>query len=68
MKATTKNVLKYTAKTLLVVGGINWGLIGFFNYNLVETFITWAWVQKTIYAAVGIAAVYEVIRMFNKKL
>jgi len=29
------NILDKTAYTLLVIGGLNWALIGFFNYNLV---------------------------------
>lgn len=27
--------LDYTALTIAVIGALNWGLIGFFNFNLV---------------------------------
>lgn len=47
-----------TALTLVIIGGINWGLIGFFNYNLVEAlFGASSWLTKIIYAIVGISAI-----------
>lgn len=49
---------------LLIVGGLNWGLIGFFNYNLVDTlFGVGSGVSRTIYALVGIAALIIIIAM-----
>ena len=41
----------------LWVGGVNWGLVGFFNYNLVEM-LTGASAAKLVYMVVGVAAVY----------
>ena len=29
-------IVNYIAFILLAIGGLNWGLIGFFNYNLVS--------------------------------
>ena len=29
-------VLNYTALTIAIIGAVNWGLIGFFNFNLVS--------------------------------
>ena len=47
--------------TLVIIGGINWGLIGFFNFNLVDTlFGSVSWLTRTIYAIVGIAAIYSI--------
>lgn len=49
---------------LLIVGGLNWGLVGFFNYNLVDTlFGVGSGVSRTIYALVGIAALIMIIAM-----
>lgn len=46
---------------LLVVGGLNWGLVGFFQYNLVdEVFGVDSGVSRVVYALVGLAAVYGV--------
>ncbi|MDO8451576.1 MAG: DUF378 domain-containing protein [bacterium] len=44
---------------LLWVGGLNWGLIGLFDFNLVNSiFGTLPVVEKLIYIFVGVSAVY----------
>lgn len=49
---------------LLVIGGLNWGLVGFFEYDLVaEIFGAGEALSRFIYALVGIAAVYTVYKM-----
>lgn len=46
------------ALTLVIIGGLNWGLIGFFNYNLVDALFGSAnWLTRIIYALVGISAI-----------
>lgn len=48
-----------TALVLIVIGGINWGLVGFFNYNLVDgIFGEGSVVARVIYAVVGLAALW----------
>lgn len=48
--------------TLIIIGAINWGLIGFFNFNLVDTlFGGIAWLTRTIYAIVGVAGIYSIM-------
>jgi uncharacterized membrane protein YuzA (DUF378 family) len=45
---------------LVIVGALNWGLVGFFNFNLVATiFGDMSAVSRIIYALVGISAVVE---------
>ncbi len=47
---------------LLVVGGLNWGLVGFFNYNLVTALIgQWPTVEQIVYVLVGLSALYELV-------
>ena len=47
------------AYTLLFIGGLNWGLIGLFNLNLVMLlFGAWPSVVMLVYILVGVAAVY----------
>ena len=47
---------------LLVVGGINWLLIGAFDFNLVaKIFGNWPTLVSIIYVLVGLSAVYELI-------
>lgn len=52
-------LLHVIAYVLLWIGGINWGLIGFFNFNLVESLGLPAGVVQVVYIAVGVAAVYS---------
>lgn len=48
--------------TLVIIGGINWGLIGFFEFNLVDAlFGSVNWLTRTIYALVGVAAIYSFV-------
>jgi hypothetical protein len=52
------NVVDIIALVLVIVGGINWGLVAF-NFNLVEViFGSMPWLVTTIYALVGLAAIY----------
>jgi uncharacterized protein len=45
---------------LILIGAINWGLIGFFNFNLVGA-IFGPTLSRVIYAIVGLAALYEIV-------
>ena len=43
---------------LLLIGGLNWGLVGVFNYNLVDSlFGSWPLVVRIVYILVGVSAV-----------
>ena len=45
--------------TLLIVGGLNWGLWALFNLNLVNTVVgSWPMLEKLVYILVGVSAVY----------
>ena len=51
--------LDYTLLTLVIIGAINWGLIGFFRFDLVAfLFGDMSWVSRIIYAVVGISGLY----------
>lgn len=53
-------VLHITAFTLLVVGGLNWGLSAF-GYNLVNILLgSWPQVETIVYVLVGLSAIVEV--------
>jgi uncharacterized membrane protein YuzA (DUF378 family) len=44
---------------LVVVGGLNWGLVGLFEYNLVDSLLgAWPMVVRLVYVLVGLAALY----------
>ena len=49
------NWLDYTLLTLVIIGAINWGLIGFFRFDLVAfLFGNLSWLSRIVYALVGI--------------
>ncbi len=53
------NPIEKVAYILLVVGGVNWGLVGWVDYNLVdEIFGVGSGASRVIYAVVGVAALY----------
>ena len=60
------NMLDKAAYTLLVIGGLNWALIGFFNYNLVDKVFSTD-VARVIYSVVGIAALYGLLMIAKMK-
>ena len=50
--------LDYTALTISIIGAVNWGLIGFFDFNLVSfLFGSMSWLSRIIYALVGAACI-----------
>ena len=44
--------------TLTIVGAIVWGLIGFFNFNLVDALFGYSWISRIIYGLVGLSGLY----------
>lgn len=47
---------------LLAIGGLNWGLVGFFRFDLVAAiFGEMSLLSRIVYALVGIAAVYDIV-------
>ena len=60
--------IDWVAMILVIIGGLNWGLIGAMNYNLVETLLgRWDLVLKIVYDLVGIAALYSIYAAFTMK-
>lgn len=53
------------AAVLLVIGGLNWGLVGLFQFDLVASIFGGAdaSVARLIYALVGLAAVYQMFQV-----
>lgn len=59
---TNFNVLDWVAFILVVVGGLNWGLVGLLNLNLVEMLFGFMpLLVKVIYIAVGLSALYLIL-------
>ena len=55
------NAVDWTAFVLVIIGGLNWGLIGFFNWDLVSAiFGMMTGLSRTVYGLVGIAALWTI--------
>lgn len=48
---------------LLVIGGLNWGLIGFFGFDLVAASFGKSAISHVIYGLVGLSALYQIIQL-----
>ncbi|MCX6758155.1 MAG: DUF378 domain-containing protein [Candidatus Nealsonbacteria bacterium] len=58
------NVFDWVALVLVVVGGLNWGLVGLFNFDLVATiFGDMSALSRGVYALVGLSAVYVTVAL-----
>jgi uncharacterized protein len=57
----TSETLYWIALILVVIGGINWGLVGLFDYNLVAAIFGSSIVATIIYVLIALAALYLII-------
>ena len=60
------STLDTVAMILVVVGAINWGLVGLLNLNIVEMILGMA-LAKIVYIVVGVAGVLVLWGWYNKK-
>ena len=60
MKMST---LDWVGYVLLVIGGINWGLVGFFDFNLIESLFGAGTFTSIIYDLVGLSALWSIWHM-----
>lgn len=60
-------VINCIVLTIVIIGAINWGLIGFFGFDLVAAlFGDMSGFSRVIYALVGLAGLYSIC--FYKRL
>ena len=59
-------VIDKIALVLIIIGAINWGLIGFFNFNLVDAiFGNMSIISRIIYALVGVSGLWGIKLIFD---
>ena len=52
-------MIDYAALAITIVGAVNWGLIGFFELDLVAwLFGNLTWISRIVYALVGLSGIY----------
>lgn len=58
--------LQLISYALIIIGALNWGLVGFFNFDLVGAlFGEMTLLSRTTYALVGLAAIINVVLEFT---
>lgn len=60
-------MLTWIALILMIVGAINWGLIGLFKFNLVEKIFGRGKITRLIYTLVGISGLYTLALLIIKR-
>ncbi len=67
MEVNNMSGIQRTALTLAIIGAINWGLIGFFRFDLVAAIFGGqaAAFSRVIYAIVGLAGLYCISILFK---
>jgi uncharacterized protein len=61
-EANTMQVINVIALILVIVGGLNWGLVGLLDFDLVAAlFGVDTWLTNLVYILVGIAALYCIV-------
>jgi uncharacterized membrane protein YuzA (DUF378 family) len=55
------STVDWIATVLMIIGGLNWGLVGLFNFNLIDTlFGEMSPLSRVIYVIVGLSALYSI--------
>jgi len=55
--------LDIVTATLLIIGGLNWGLVGFAEFDLVAAlFGRMTALSRAVYALVGLSALYQLLQ------
>lgn len=58
-------IFQKIALAITIVGALNWGLIGFFEFNLVEALFGTVVLQRIVYALVGICGLINIWLLFS---
>ena len=54
-----RNTIDWIALVLLLIGGLNWGLVGLFGLDIIETLLgSIPMLQKLVYVLVGLSAAF----------
>ena len=59
--------LQRTALTILIIGGINWGLVGLFQYDIIGAIFggQGSAISRIIFGIVGLSALYCLTILFK---
>ena len=58
-------ILKIIAFILVVIGAINWGLVGLFKFDLVAVlFGDMTYFSRVIYTLIGLSGIYSLLTLY----
>lgn len=61
MRNEGMRALDIVVTVLLLIGGLNWGLVGFFNFDLIGAiFGAASAMSRVVYALIGLSALYDI--------
>ena len=67
LAAMRLNALDWIAMVLLIVGGLNWGLVGLFDIDVVVRILgVMSTASRSVYILVGLAALYSIYLCVRK--
>lgn len=59
-------IIKYISYILVIIGALNWGLVGILNFNLVSFLLgDMTVLARIVYSLVGISAIITAFSIFN---
>lgn len=57
------------ALILMIVGALNWGLVGLFQFDLVAAlFGSMSTFSRIVYSLVGVAAIWGIVMLFQRNV
>lgn len=60
------NALDIIALVLVIIGGLNWGLLGLFGFDLIAAiFGLMSVISRIIYILIALGAIYLIVVSFN---
>jgi len=61
-----RNVLGWITIILVIVGAINWGLVGALSIDLVDSILgSISWLATIVYVLIGLSGIWELIMLFK---
>jgi uncharacterized membrane protein YuzA (DUF378 family) len=56
------------ATLLILIGGLNWGLVGAFHYNLITSLLGDGNMTRVVYGLVGVCALYQMMQFMKARM
>jgi len=61
-------IANIVALSLIIIGGINWFLVGVFSWNLVTAILGLGIATRIIYAIIGLAAIWMLVQLVMRRM